>query len=389
MAVLAHLRRVTHARAHVADAVVAVVVWAVAVLTTSVPHHLRDGVALMLAGVACGALIVRRRWPYPALFVSTAAAEAYLAHASGEGGTLILTAPLIVLYTVAESTGRRRSLVVAGLLVLTLGAFHTFGAPARWLGPENIALAALGGLAVAAGEASRSRRAYLAEVLLRVSDAERGREEQAARRVTEERLRIARDLHDSVGHHLALINVQAGVARHLMTGSPGSADETLARIRDGSKAALEELRDTVGLLRQPGEPSAPVEPTVGLDGLGDLVAAYQRSGLQITVRHDGADRSVPWAIGLTAYRIIQESLTNVCKHAGPTTVRLHLRHEPAALTVIVENDGPPATAPAPDGHGIIGMRERVTAVGGSLTARPRPGGGYRVSAMLPTSAVPA
>jgi signal transduction histidine kinase len=149
------------------------------------------------------------------------------------------------------------------------------------------------------------------------------------------------------------------------------------------------LRDTVGLLRQPGESPAPTEPTAGLDALGALIATYQRSGLQITVRHDGDDRPVPWAIGRTAYRIIQEALTNVCKHAGPTTVRVVLRHEPAALTVIVENDGPAAAAPGPNAHGIIGMHERVTAVGGSLTARPRPGGGFRVSAMLPTSVVPA
>jgi signal transduction histidine kinase len=388
MAVIGHLRRVTHARPHVADAAMAVVVWAVAVLTTSSPHHLRDGIALLLAGLACGALTLRRRWPYPSLSVSTVAAELFLARSTGDGGVLILAAPLIILYTVAESTGRRRSLVVAGLLVLILGAFHTFGAPAQWLGPENIALAALGGLAVAAGEASRSRRAYLAEVLLRAADAERDRQAQARRQVTEERLRIARELHDSVGHHLALINVQAGVARHVMTGSPAATVETLARIRDGSRAALEELRDTVGLLRQPGEPSAPTEPTVGLDSLGDLITAYERSGLQITVRRDGDQQPVPWPIGLTAYRIVQESLTNVCRHAGPTTARVVLRHDPAALTVIVENDGPPAAAPSPNAHGIIGMRERVTAVGGTLIARPRPGGGFRVAAILPTSAVP-
>ncbi|WP_433729930.1 sensor histidine kinase [Actinoplanes sp. CA-051413] len=404
MHVIAHLRRVAQARPHVADAAIAALVWVAALLTTAGPHHLRGFTPLLLATVACVVLVVRRRWPYPVLLVSTVAAELFLAHQPGTGDTLILAAPLVALYTVAESSDRRRSLLVGGLLVLALGAFHTVGAPARWLGPENVALAALGGLAVAAGEASRNRRAYLAEVLLRAEDAERDREAETRRRLTEERLRIARDLHDSVGHHLALINVQAGVARHVLTDQPAPVRETFDQIRQGSRAALDELRDTVGLLRRPEEVSAPVEPTVGLAALDDLLSSFTRSGLQIVCDRHGDTTHLSWAADVTAYRVVQESLTNICKHAGPVEVRLSLRREREMLTVIVDNDGPPATGPvvtgpavtghavtgpavtgpAADVHGIIGMRERVAALGGTLLAGPRAtGGGFRVTAVLP------
>jgi signal transduction histidine kinase len=387
MRVLGHLRDVARGRPHLADLVVALVVLLVTLLTTSAPHHLRDGWALLCAGIACGALLLRRRWPYAVLVVSTLAAEGYLARYGGDTGTLVLGAPVVALYTLAETKDRRRSLLIAGLLVFAVGAFHTLGKPARFLGPENIALVALGGLAVAAGEAARNRRAYLAEVVARARDAERDREAEARRRVTEERLRIARDLHDSVGHHLALINVQAGVAGHVMTDQSAPVRETFDQIRQRSRAALEELTDTVGLLRRPGDPAAPVEPSAGLAGLDDLVAAFERSGLRID-RDDGTPCGpLPWATDLTAYRIIQESLTNVCKHAGPAEVRLILRREEGALTVIVENDGPPIAGPVmPAGaHGILGMRERVSAIGGSLLVGPRPGGGFRVAAVLPTA----
>jgi signal transduction histidine kinase len=312
------------------------------------------------------------------------AAEAYLARYGGDTGTLILGAPVVALYTLAETKDRRRSLLVAGVLVFAIGAFHTLGRPSRFLGAETIALVALGGLAVAAGDAARNRRAYLAEVVARAEDAERGRDAEARRRVTEERLRIARDLHDSIGHHLALINVQAGVSGHVLTGQPAPVRETFDQIRQRSRAALDELKDTVGLLRQPGDPAAPVEPAVGLAGLDDLVAAFERSGLRID-RAGAPGGPLPWATDLTAYRIVQESLTNVCKHVGATGVRLSLRQEAGTLTVIVENDGPPALGtPAPAGaHGIVGMRERVAAIGGTLLAGPRPAGGFRVSAVLP------
>jgi hypothetical protein len=184
MRVIGHLRSVAHRRPHLADLAIALIVFVVALLTTSAPHHWRDRVALLLAAVASGALLGRRRLPYPALLVSTVAAELYLTRFGGTTGTLILAAPVIVLYTLAETSDRRRGLLAAaGALVLAGGVFHTLGRPANFLGPENIALVALGGLAVAAGEASRNRRAYLAEVTRRAQDAERDREADARRRL--------------------------------------------------------------------------------------------------------------------------------------------------------------------------------------------------------------
>jgi signal transduction histidine kinase len=349
-----------------ADLIVAAVVFLVTLLSTAAPHHLHDWIAVLLAAVASGALVLRRRWPYLVLLVSTVAAEAYLARYQGINRTLVLAAPLVALYSVAMSTDRRRSLVVGGLVVLAIGGLHTaMGKPARFLGPENVALAALGGLAVAAGDAARSRRAYLAEVEARANRAERDREAEALRRVTEERLRIARDLHDSVGHHLALINVQAGVATHVLTDQPEAVRETFAQIRLGSRAALDELRDTVGLLRQPGDPAAPTEPTVGLSSLPDLLDACARSGLCVTVAESGPPVALPWATDVTAYRVIQESLTNARKHAGPVPVSLTLNHAPDSLAITVANA---AMLAGPEGHGIVGMRERVAAIGGRFSS---------------------
>jgi signal transduction histidine kinase len=359
---LGHLQRIAHDRPHVADVTTALVVWLVALLTTDTGHHLRDGLAIGLAAVACGVLAARRHRPYTVLLISTLAAEGYLARVAGGGGTLILAAPLIALFTVAESAARKRSLLIAGLLVLLIGTFHTMARSGRWLGPENIALAALGALAVAAGEASRNRRAYLAEALLRA-------QEQA----TEERLRIARDLHDSVGHHLALINVQAGVAGHVLTEAPAPVRQTLEQIRLSSRSALDELRDAVGLLRRPDEPATPTEPAAGLD---ELLASFERAGLQIAYQ---GDEALPPA----TYRVVQEALTNVRKHAGAVPTRVTVRRERSELVIEVENDGP-VVAAAAAGNGLTGMRERVTALGGTLLAGPRADGGFRVTARLPS-----
>ncbi len=384
MHVIGHVREAGHLRPHTADVAVATVVFLVTLLPQADGGQVRDGISLLLAGGAAGSLLVRRHLPYTVLILSTLAAEAYLYRHPGGNGLLMLSAPLVALYTVAEQTDRRRSLLAGGAVVLSIGLFHTFGVPSRLLGPENLALVALGGLAVAAGTAARHRRRYLAEVVGRVREAEHNRELEARRRVAEERLRIARDLHDSVGHQLALISVQAGVAAHVSTDPAPEVRDALRHIREGSRAALEDLRSSVGLLREPGEPAAPTEPTVGLDGLDDLLAGFRRTGVRVSVRRNGPLPAISRATDLTAYRVIQEALTNACRHARGEPVRLTLRSGPDGLLIEVRNDGPPVPAPADlPGHGIVGMRERVHAVGGTLRAGPRPGGGFRVSATLP------
>jgi signal transduction histidine kinase len=316
-------------------------------------------------------------------------------HYQGDHGEMVLAAPLIALYTVAESSSRRRALFIGCLAVLALGGIHILIKPSSSLGSYDLALAALGGLAIAAGDASRSRRAYVIEARARAQQAEADREAEAARRVTEERLRIARELHDVIGHHLALIYVQSGVATHVLTDPPARAREALDHIHAASKAALGELGETIGLLRQPGEQTAPTEPNIGLAGVDDLLAEFRRSGLIITAHVDGPARPVAVAADLTAYRVIQESLTNVSKHAGPTTVEVRLSYQPDRLRVVIDNSSTRdaqhriATGTVGDngsGHGLVGMRERVTALGGTLHAGRRPDGGYRVTATLPLTA---
>jgi signal transduction histidine kinase len=212
-------------------------------------------------------------------------------------------------------------------------------------------------------------------------------------------LRIARDLHDVVGHHLALINVQAGVAGHLLEAKPNEARRALSHIGEASRAALGELRDTIGLLRQPGDPPAPTEPTAGLAGMDDLVASFARCGQRIDRQIEGTVRALPASrrphrvpgdpgvVDLTAYRVIQESLTNIRKYAAGASTRIKLDFQHTQLHILVEDDGTcPVPTPTGTGHGIAGMRERVTAVGGRWDAGPRPGGGFRVSALLPLRA---
>ncbi|WP_203920459.1 sensor histidine kinase [Rugosimonospora africana] len=400
--VLHRVRRAAHRRPH-ADIAIAAILFAVVLLTAVAgPPQGREPLdaTWVLAAVACAALTVRRRWPFPVLVVSSLTAEAYLAPQAGHDGVLLLAAPLIALYTVAEASARRRALLIGGLAVLALGGAHMLLKPTAWIGAENIALAALGGLAVAAGDAARNRRAYLAEVEDRVRRAEDDREREARRQVTDERLRIARDLHDVVGHQLALINVQAGVAAHVLDEQPDQVRQSLVHIRQASRTALEELRDTIGLLREFDEPDPPTRPTAGLAGLADLITSFRDSGLRIDDRVEGVVRRLPPATDLTAYRMIQESLTNVRKHAGAVTARLRLDYQPTVLRIVVDNDvndaalarSADAARPAPaspdgTGHGIVGMRERVAALGGDLRAGPRPGG-FQVCATLPLPALP-
>jgi signal transduction histidine kinase len=209
-------------------------------------------------------------------------------------------------------------------------------------------------------------------------------------------MRIARELHDVVAHHIALVNVQAGVAAHVMDQRPDQARQALAHVREASRHALEELQATVGLLRQSGDPAAPTEPAPGLGVLDDLVESFVRAGLRVEV--PAAEGSVPAAVGtlpsavdLTAYRVVQEALTNVHKHAGEgarATVRIARdRH---TLTVCVEDDGggrSAAARPGTGGHGLVGMRERAAALHGTCEAGPREDGGFRVTVRLPLRAV--
>src|SRR6476469_427818 len=373
--------RVTQLRLRAVDVTVAVILFAVALVTAS--HGFHSGLtvwAALLAAIACGSTAWRRREPTTVFVITTVAAEGYLAVTQSEAGLLVLAAPMLVLYTLAETAGRSRAVILGGLAFLVMLAVHTTFRPV-WAGPQNIAVIALGGLAVAAGEAARHRRAYVREVEERARQAERGAEQEAERRVTEERLRIARELHDVLGHQLALINVHAGAAAEVLDDHPAEAKKSLAHIKQAGRTALTELKDVVVLLRGPDDRATPTEPAGGLAALDELVVSFTRSGLRVETDVAGVARPLPTAVDVTVYRVIQESLTNVARHAGDTTATIRLRYDPDQLSVIVEDEGNGGSHAA--GHGIAGMRERVTAVGGTLRAGPRPTGGLRVSARVP------
>jgi signal transduction histidine kinase len=411
MNLFGHLRRAARGHPHLADAAIAVGVFVAATLTTfhGTPAGTigNRGLATAAAVVACGALVVRQVHPVLALAVSAVAAEVFLVQTRGTADVLILLAPCIALYTVADVIERRRGLLigVAALAACVLAHALLHVGVLGPLGPQNVAFAALGGLAIAAGDSSRNRRAYLAEVERRASRAELEREQDARRRVAEERLRIARDLHDSVGHHLALISVQSDVAARAIDGDAAASRAALQHVKSASRKALAELRDTVSLLREPGEPVAPTEiPAPGLDAVDELVTGLRAAGLEIECLLTG--RAVPLApaADLTAYRVIQESLTNVRKHSAGRRARLALGYGRAELSITVDDLGGAESAggtgearpvPHPDAdllisdllpggrHGIEGMRERVLAIGGRFAAGSRPGGGFRVTAALP------
>jgi signal transduction histidine kinase len=418
MNVLSHLSGAVRRHPHLADAAIALAVLAATAATTFTGHQppTADGraVAVTAAVIACGALTGRRHRPFASLGVSALAAEVFLFVTPDAGGVLILLAPSIALYTVAEQVERRRGLVIGGGSLAALALLHAMMHPGM-IGPENLAFTALGGLAIAAGDSSRNRRAYLAEVERRAERSELERELVARRRVEQERLRIARDLHDSVGHHLALISVQSDVAGRSVDGDAAAAREALLHVKSASRKALDELRDTVSLLRQPGDPVAPTAiPAPGLDALDELLGSLRASGLAIDALVHGTAVPLAPAADVTAYRVIQESLTNVYKHSRGRRARLTLRYDRRELRITIEDLGTgertatgdraadaggawraesacvagaglePGAGPLPaGGQGIRGMRERLLALGGLFTAGPRPGGGFLVDASLP------
>ncbi|PIM72804.1 two-component sensor histidine kinase [Streptomyces sp. JV178] len=346
-----------------------------------------DAVGITLMVLAAATLVARRRAPLPVLAATSALTLTELV--TGDPRAPVAMAAVIALYTVASTTDRPTTWRVGLLTMTVLTATAMLVGPAPWYDQENIGIFAWTGMAATAGDAVRSRRAFVAAIRERAERAERTREEEARRRVAEERLRIARDLHDVVAHHIALVNVQAGVAAHVMDKRPDQAKEALAHVREASRSALGELRATVGLLRQSGDPEAPTEPAPGLTRLDELVGTFHSAGLAVDVVRADEGSTLPAAVDLAAYRVIQEALTNVQKHAGTqakaevSVVRVGPNVEITVLDDGARNPGGPDSGGAGGGHGLLGMRERVTALGGTLTTGPRYGGGFRVHAILP------
>ncbi|WP_433246308.1 sensor histidine kinase [Streptosporangium sp. CA-135522] len=354
--------------------------------------------------LACAGAALRRRLPVPALILAVAAAGLYYPLARMDG--LVFLPVLLTLFTAADlgHLAAAATVTVVSLLAITLSELSS---PIRHLDDSQFLL--LGGWVLATlamGGVSRNRRAYLAEAGRRLEEAERTREEEARRRAVEERLRIARELHDTLGHNISMINVQAGAALHRIQDRPEQAEAALATIKETSKEVLRELRATLGVLRQVDEES-PTGPAPSLTRIRELT---DRSGLTVRTELLGEARALPAEVDHAAVRIIQEALTNVTRHSGTGAADLVVRYGEADLVLQIDDHGPDDTAGEPDatpsgtpkpgtgagpasgvgpasgpgtGFGIIGMRERAVALGGFLEAGPRPGGGFRVRARLP------
>ncbi|MET8628515.1 sensor histidine kinase [Kitasatospora sp. NPDC004669] len=345
----------------------------------------------VLALIAAAAVFLHRRHPR-AVVVVTLLCTMLLTPTSPRLTPMLATPLLLALYFLAVHTDRSTALrasIVTAVLLLGMSLLAGPGGPIG----ERISVLAWALLPGALGDSIRNRRAQLAEIEQRAERAERTREEEARRRVADERIRIARDLHDVVAHHIALANAQAGIAVHLMDTHPVQAREVLSHITDSTGSALQELRATVGLLRRAEEP-APLEPTPGLDRLPELINTFERAGLSVRLAVEGEARPLSPGVDLTAFRILQESLTNVAKHAHGADAEVTLSYSGSRVAVSVVNGRPPAIgrprtallpqpAPGESGFGLIGMRERAGAVGGRLTADRRPDGGFLVLAELP------
>ncbi|TQS43072.1 sensor histidine kinase [Cryptosporangium phraense] len=324
-------------------------------------------------------LVVRRQWPLPVL-VGVTAVTAVVWVAAGDPRPMALGC-LIAVYTVAARTTRGIGLVAAAVTAVAAGVASNLATDASVFDARNVVPIIWIGLVAAAGVAVRNRRAYVAAVEERARRAEETREQEARRRVAEERLRIARELHDVVAHSIALVNVQAGVAAHLLREQPDAAEEALDHVRAASRSVLDELGTMLSVLRESDDPVAPSEPAPGLDRLDDLVETFRATGMRVDVRLTGAMQPVSTTASLAAYRIVQESLTNARKHGAEDRATVAVTFDEAAATISVRNPvGGPATEGT--GHGILGMRERAAAVGGRLTAQQR-GDDFVVDATLP------
>jgi signal transduction histidine kinase len=375
-----------HERSHLLDVAVLLLVGGVIAVGVTVRADASTRpLALTLGLAAAAVLVLRRRAPTATLAASGGLVLALFAleHAAG---SVAVIAPAFALYSLALTSGRLRlvGVVVAAAAAVVVVDLFLVGHDANALTLQTAAHVALVAIPVLAAEALRARRAYVRVLLERLALAERDREEEARRRAEQERLRIARDLHDVVAHTLTTINVQAGVAARLLDRDARHARNALATIETASHEALDELRAILGVLREPDDGRAPLEPVPDLAALGGLIEQARRTGLHVSFEIEGEQpKRVSEAVQVAAFRILQEALTNACRHAPGADAHVTLAYGTDRLRLAVENDlGSDSANGSRPGLGILGMRERATALGGSLQAQ-RAGERFRAAAELP------
>lgn len=334
-------------------------------------------VAVGLAGLLWG----RRRHRLAGSLIALGAAIIGLAvESSVDPATGFLAGAAVYLVTVRGERRAARARAAVAVVVFLL-ALATIGGPTFGEFIRNMAPLLLG---FAAGEATWYRRAVLAEAEARAHLAEVTRDEEARARVREERIRIARELHDIVGHSLSIINVQAGVAAHVIKDHPEVAEKALAEIREISHGALQELRSTVGVLRTGSDEGLGLAPTPQLDDIPALVESFRDAGLTVALYLPAERPGLGAGQELAVYRVIQEALTNVVRHAPGSEVQVSLVFPPGEVSVEIANDGEVVEMKNDIlGQGLVGMRERMGALGGTVDAHPRPEGGFLVRARFP------
>jgi signal transduction histidine kinase len=350
--------------------------------------------ALAVSAVMCLVIALRRRWPEKMLVLAGATGLAQLVF---DIEVVVADfAMLVIVYTVAAVGARWASRLAlgAGLSAATLSEIRWPQGDSGALGHVAIAIFQTVPFALAwvLGDSMRTRRAYFAQLEERAARLEKEREAQAKVAVAAERARIARELHDVVAHNVSVMVVQADGAAYVLDSAPDQAKKALETISSTGRQALAEMRRLLGVLRT-GEHKEAGEyvPQPDVEQIDELIEQCRTSGLPVDFKVEGTPRPLPSGVELTAYRIVQEALTNTRKHGGPNAgASVRLVYFDDGLGLLVEDDGKGAPHELYEeggadgqGHGLIGMRERVGMVGGTLDAGPRPGGGFRISALLP------
>ncbi|PWS47376.1 two-component sensor histidine kinase [Streptomyces sp. ZEA17I] len=321
-------------------------------------------VTWLLAVAVCAAFLLRSRHPVAVGWFTVMGTGAYYLLSTVDGPLVLV--PIAVLYALTSGGRLRVAVTLAAVMIIAVGA----GALAGTGDVNGTAVFMLAGwliAVVALGAVWHGRVAYA--------------EEEAVLRATEERLRIARELHDVVGHSMSMINIQASAALRRLEKDPAKAAEALTVIKAGSQEGLRELRRTLGVLRHTQE-EAPTAPAAGLSRLDELITSATLTEMTVSVERTGTEGPLPPTIDLAAFRIIQESLTNAARHSRARHVRVRVHHGQDLLTLHIEDDGR-GTRPGTRGSGIVGMTERARTLGGTLTAAPRARGGFAVHAQLP------